>query len=171
MRDCAVFPTRKGRRPIVDPNIISNCMRIPAGSASDTASTTTSTGVSGDAAQSKETAPLPQLTPEKLPDPANCSLRCRNESAYSGCAKVVTVIAADFNADPKDSERTFAILREKFTWASENVSPSERVTNPANGRYPDACFDGFLVRGAKILSCKPILISGLSDHLPAILAV
>ena len=97
------------------------------------------------------------------------------ENAYSGSAKVVTVIAGDFNTDPTDvrfaSEGTFAILREKFTWASENVSPSERVTNPANGRYPDACFDGFLVRGVKILSCKPIPISGVSDHFPAILTV
>jgi endonuclease/exonuclease/phosphatase family metal-dependent hydrolase len=67
-------------------------------------------------------------------------------------AKVVTVIAGDFNTDPTDarftSEGTFALLRRKFAWSWENVPLSERVTNPAKGRYPDACFDGFLVRGA-----------------------
>ena len=97
------------------------------------------------------------------------------ESAYSVGAKIVTVIAGDFNTDPTDarfaSEGTFTLLREKFIWAWENIPLSGRVTNPASGRYPDACFDGFLVRGAKIFSCKPLSISGVSDHFPAILTV
>jgi endonuclease/exonuclease/phosphatase family metal-dependent hydrolase len=97
------------------------------------------------------------------------------ERAYSGSAKVVTVLAGDFNTDPTDarfaSEGTFVLLREKFIWAWENIPLSERVTNPANGRYPDACIDGFLVRGARTFSCKPIPISGVSDHFPAILTV
>jgi endonuclease/exonuclease/phosphatase family metal-dependent hydrolase len=97
------------------------------------------------------------------------------ESVYSGSAKVVTVIAGDFNTDPTDarfaSEETFALLREKFVWSWESVPLSERVTNPAKGRYPDACFDGFLVRGAASLSCKPIPIQGVSDHFPVVLTV
>jgi endonuclease/exonuclease/phosphatase family metal-dependent hydrolase len=98
------------------------------------------------------------------------------ESAYArGGEKVVTVIAGDFNTDPTDArlalERTFALLKDKFIWAWEGVPPPDRVTNPANGRYPDACFDGFLVRGAKILSCRPSPIQGVSDHYPAILTV
>jgi hypothetical protein len=60
------------------------------------------------------------------------------ESAYSGSAKIVTIIAGDFNTDPTDarfaSEETFALLREKFVWSWENVPLSERVTNPAKGR-------------------------------------
>ena len=48
----------------------------------DTASTTTSAGVSGGAAQSKETAPLPQLTPEKLPDPIVDGLRLLAETLF-----------------------------------------------------------------------------------------
>jgi hypothetical protein len=40
------------------------------------------------------------------------------ERAYSGSAKVVTVLAGDFNTDPTDarfaSEGTFVLLREKF---------------------------------------------------------
>ena len=97
------------------------------------------------------------------------------ESAYSESGKIVTVIAGDFNTDPTDarfaSEGTFAVLREKFAWSWENVPLSDRVTNPAKGRYPDACFDGFLVRGARILSCKPISIGGVSDHFPVVLTL
>ena len=97
------------------------------------------------------------------------------ERAYSQSAKVVTVIAGDFNTDPTDarfaSEGTFGLLREKFAWSWENVPLSERVTNPAKSRYPDACFDGFLVRGARSLSCKPIRIQAVSDHFPAILTI
>jgi endonuclease/exonuclease/phosphatase family metal-dependent hydrolase len=97
------------------------------------------------------------------------------ESAYSGTAEVVTVICGDFNTDPTDArfavERTFAILKEKFVWPWENVAISQRVTNPAKDRYPDACFDGFLVRGARKLSCKPIPIQGVSDHFPVVLTV
>ena len=68
-------------------------------------------------------------------------------------------------------ERTFAVLREKFAWSWENVPLFDRVTNPEKGRYPDACFDGFLVRGAGILSCKPISIGGVSDHFPVVLTL
>ena len=97
------------------------------------------------------------------------------ESVYSGSAKVVTVIAGDFNTDPTDArfstEETFALLRDKFVWSWEKVPLSERVTNPAKGRYPDACFDGFLVHGAAKISCKPIPIQGVSDHFPVLLTV
>jgi hypothetical protein len=60
------------------------------------------------------------------------------ERVYSQNAKIVTVIAGDFNTDPTDArfatEETFALLREKFVWSWENVPLSERVTNPAKGR-------------------------------------
>jgi endonuclease/exonuclease/phosphatase family metal-dependent hydrolase len=76
------------------------------------------------------------------------------ERAYSGSARVVTIIAGDFNTDPTDarfaSEGTFALLRDKFVWSWENVPLSERVTNPGKGRYPDACFNGFFVRGPEV---------------------
>ena len=97
------------------------------------------------------------------------------ESAYSGSAKIVTIIAGDFNTDPTDArfaaERTFAILKEKLIWPWQNLRLPERVTNPAKGRYPDSCFDGFLIRGARILSCKPLPIEGVSDHFPAVLMI
>jgi endonuclease/exonuclease/phosphatase family metal-dependent hydrolase len=97
------------------------------------------------------------------------------ESAYSGSARIVTILAGDFNTDPTDarfaSEETFSLLREKFAWAWDFVPLSERVTNPAKGRYPDACFDGFLVRGAAKPSCKPMPIHGVSDHFPVVLTI
>ncbi len=77
--------------------------------------------------------------------------------------------------DPTDPrfawEQTFTLLRQKFEWAWEDVPLAERVTLPANGRYPDASFDGFLVRGAAKASCKPIPIQGVSDHFPVVLTV
>ena len=97
------------------------------------------------------------------------------ESVYSQKSKIVTVIAGDFNTDPTEArfatEETFASLTEKFVWSWEKVPLSERVTNPAKGRYPDACFDGFLVRGAAKISCKAIPIHGVSDHFPVMLTV
>ena len=70
------------------------------------------------------------------------------------------------------SEETFALLKRKFVWAWENVPLSDRVINPAKGRHPDASFDGFLVRGDRIVfACSPILVPGVSDHFPVVLTV
>ena len=58
--------------------------------------------------------------------------------AFAGSAKVVTIIAGDLNTDARFApETTFALLKENFVWAWENVPLSKRVTNPAKGRYPD----------------------------------
>ena len=46
------------------------------------------------------------------------------------------------------------LLSEKFAWAWDNVTLSERVTLPAKGRYPDASF----IRGTQNFSGKPIRI-------------
>jgi hypothetical protein len=47
------------------------------------------------------------------------------ESLYSKDAKVVTIIAGDFNTDPTEprfvSEQTFSMLRDKFEWTWVNV--------------------------------------------------
>jgi endonuclease/exonuclease/phosphatase family metal-dependent hydrolase len=97
------------------------------------------------------------------------------EKLYSKGAKVVTVIAGDFNTDPTDPrfalETTFALLREKFAWAWDNIPLSERVTLPAKDPYSDASFDGFLIRGGQALSCKTVAVPGVSDHFPAILTI
>ena len=43
-------------------------------------------------------------------------------------------------SDPTDprfaAEGTFKLLREKFIWAWQDIPLQERVTNPANARYP-----------------------------------
>jgi endonuclease/exonuclease/phosphatase family metal-dependent hydrolase len=98
------------------------------------------------------------------------------ETLYSKGATVVTLIAGDFNTDPTEArfafELTFTLLREGgFAWAWEKIPLPERVTLPARGRYPDASFDGFFVRGAPVLSCRPIAVQGISDHFPALLSV
>ena len=64
------------------------------------------------------------------------------------------------------------------------ISPSERkrpgncLLTPPKWKgftqkcsYPDASFDGFLIRGAQVLSCKTIPIQEVSDHFPAILTI
>ena len=54
--------------------------------------------------------------------------------------KVITVTAGDFNTDPTDPrfalEQTFSLLRHNFEWTWEGVPLPERVTLPAEGRYP-----------------------------------
>ena len=98
------------------------------------------------------------------------------ERLYSEGADIATVIAGDFNTDPTDprfaSEQTFALFHAQgFEWSWQNALLPERVTLPAKGRYPDASFDGFLVRGVRTVSCKTVAIQGVSDHFPAILTI
>jgi endonuclease/exonuclease/phosphatase family metal-dependent hydrolase len=96
------------------------------------------------------------------------------EKIYLQSARVITVIAGDFNTDPTDARfawgGTFALLRDKFVWSWENVPLSDRVTNPAKG-HRDACFDGFLVRGARNLVCRSMPMQKISDHFPVLLEV
>jgi endonuclease/exonuclease/phosphatase family metal-dependent hydrolase len=97
------------------------------------------------------------------------------ERLYSKGTKVVTVIAGDFNTDPTDprfaAETTFSLLREKFAWAWENIPLAERVTLPGKGGYPDASFDAFLLRGARVLSCRVVPVQEVSDHFPSVLTL
>lgn len=97
------------------------------------------------------------------------------EMLYSKGEKVITVIAGDFNTGPSDPqfalEQTFSLLRHNFEWTWEGVPLPERVSLPAEGRYPDASFDGFLIRGARAVACRVVPIRGVSDHFPAILTI
>jgi endonuclease/exonuclease/phosphatase family metal-dependent hydrolase len=82
------------------------------------------------------------------------------------------IICGDFNTDPSDPrfsrERTFQIFQEAgFKWPWEGVPLKDRITLPAKGSYPDACFDGFLFRGdLKVQRCQPLPVTGVSDHYP-----
>jgi endonuclease/exonuclease/phosphatase family metal-dependent hydrolase len=62
------------------------------------------------------------------------------EKLYSTEARIVTVIAGDYNTDSTDprfaTERTFELLQEYgFHWAWEAVPLNERVTVPSGGRW------------------------------------
>lgn len=88
------------------------------------------------------------------------------------------VIGGDFNTDDPDTpagqspgERTFGSLRKAgFHWSFEGIAHADRITCPAKGRYPPACFDYFWTRGlGKPLSMvKP---AEGSDHLPVVLEI
>ena len=99
----------------------------------------------------------------------------RVETTLNG-AKALTVISGDFNTDPTDgrfaSEQTFSTFQAAgFVWSWENVPAAQRVTLPGHGRSPDACFDGFFVRGARSLLCRSMPIRNISDHFPVLLEV
>jgi len=84
------------------------------------------------------------------------------------------VIAGDFNTDPTQDrfadERTMQILTDAgLHWCWQAVPFRKRVTLPADGRWPDACFDGFFSTrkpfGTRVESTEA------SDHRPVILTL
>lgn len=69
-------------------------------------------------------------------------------------------------------EQTLEVFKEAgFQWGWEGVPFEERVTWPSDGRYPDACFDGFVVKGLTVGSRVLSDYEGVSDHLPVILSI
>jgi endonuclease/exonuclease/phosphatase family metal-dependent hydrolase len=87
---------------------------------------------------------------------------------------VAVVIAGDFNTDPTDpqfaGENTFDVFaRAGFQWAWQNTPREKRVTHAGKGRYPDATFDGFVTKGAKVISSKVRSEILASDHNPVLL--
>jgi endonuclease/exonuclease/phosphatase family metal-dependent hydrolase len=95
---------------------------------------------------------------------------------YGQRFQVAVIIAGDFNTDPTDpqfaEDKTFEVFEQAgFEWAWKNVPPQARVTHPSKGRYPDATFDGFLLKGAKLLSTDVLSRVSVSDHRPAVLKI
>jgi endonuclease/exonuclease/phosphatase family metal-dependent hydrolase len=81
------------------------------------------------------------------------------------------LVCGDFNTSEKNpnvpSERTFPlILNAGFFWTFDGVPFKDRVTCPAKGRYPDACFDHIFVRGLGKPVAAPLRQFVGSDHLP-----
>jgi len=98
------------------------------------------------------------------------------EKLYGKRGPVAVVIAGDFNTDPSDpqfaGDNTFEVFRNAgFQWAWQNTPLKNRVTHAGKGRYPDACFDGFVTKGAKILSAGVLAATSASDHNPAVLKI
>ena len=65
----------------------------------------------------------------------------------------------------------FALLRERFIWAWEDIPLSERVTNPANGRYPGRLLRWLSSPGSQNPLLQANRAKGVSDHFPAILTL
>lgn len=77
---------------------------------------------------------------------------------------------------PKDEQtRHLKQIREEtffwkagFHWSFEGIEHQNRLTSPANGRYPAACFDYFWTKGLGMPLSSVKLAEG-SDHLPVVL--
>ena len=97
------------------------------------------------------------------------------EAARSAPADIL-IVGGDFNTDdpdqpqaPSPGERTFTLLRDAgFWWTFEGIPHAARITCPGNGRYPDACFDHFLTKGAGKPAARVVQAAG-SDHFPVVL--
>jgi endonuclease/exonuclease/phosphatase family metal-dependent hydrolase len=81
------------------------------------------------------------------------------------------LVCGDFNTDKVNprvpSERTFPLLAEAgFHWTFEDVPKEKRITCPAKGSYPDACFDQIFVKGLGKPVAAPVTEQKGSDHLP-----
>ncbi len=98
------------------------------------------------------------------------------EIVYGKQGPVAVVVAGDFNTDPTDSQfsgdSTFEVFaRAGFKWTWQDTPKENRVTHPGSGRYPDATFDGFLVKGANVLSTVVPSVARASDHHPVLIRI
>lgn len=81
------------------------------------------------------------------------------------------IICGDFNTDSINaavpSERTFPLLLAAgFHWTFDGLPLDKRITCPAKGQYPAACFDHFFTLGLGKPSATPLPDFAGSDHLP-----
>ena len=86
------------------------------------------------------------------------------------------IVGGDFNFleyGPYVEEQSIPIFEEAgFSWTWSGIPLEQRVTWPSNGRYPDACFDGFFVRGIEVGSLTvDDRWDEWSDHRPVVLEV
>lgn len=83
------------------------------------------------------------------------------------------IVGGDFNTDDPDQpnasspgEKTFGTLKKAgFSWAFEGIPHADRITCPAKGKYPPACFDQIFTKGLNAPLAKVQDEKG-SDHLP-----
>lgn len=88
------------------------------------------------------------------------------------------IIGGDFNTDdpntlaaPSPGEITFGLLRKAgFRWSFDGVPHADRITCPAKGKYPPACFDYFFTKGLAGPASQVKPAAG-SDHLPVLLEI
>lgn len=97
-----------------------------------------------------------------------------------GARSAPAVLAGDFNtslAAPEFAlERTGRILTDAgFAWAFEGLPVDETVTWLSDGRYPDASFDHFFVKGYEHLRFEAARVlptdRNVSDHRPVVMRI
>jgi endonuclease/exonuclease/phosphatase (EEP) superfamily protein YafD len=75
--------------------------------------------------------------------------------AYAKLGELSWIVGGDFNTAPDEprfkTEKTVRdLFADGFLWNWQNVPFSERITLPADNRYPAACFDHIFYRNAKL---------------------
>lgn len=98
-------------------------------------------------------------------------------TAYAKLGAVTVVLGGDLNTSLDDprfaSEETLrGLLKDDYQWAFQNTPPTERVTLPGGGRYPDTTFDHVFFR-ASAPATAGLISAGVeptgqecSDHRP-----
>lgn len=92
------------------------------------------------------------------------------EAAYAKLGAITWIIGGDYNTAPDDDrfkrERTIAGLTSSgFRWAWEGMPLAQRVTLPPDKRFPAACFDHILYKGATLKKAEVLPTSDASsDH-------
>jgi endonuclease/exonuclease/phosphatase family metal-dependent hydrolase len=117
----------------------------------------------------------PYLNTAKRED-ASEQLLAHIETQIRESGSEAVVVAGDFNTSFEQtavpSEKTLkSFLAAGFHWAFEGVPLEDRITIPGGGRYPDACFDHFFLKGlGKPNAWVPQGILG-SDHFPVVVGL
>jgi endonuclease/exonuclease/phosphatase family metal-dependent hydrolase len=76
-------------------------------------------------------------------------------TAFGKLGSLTFIVGGDFNTAPDEprfaSERTTSFLRNAdFSWVWQGMPFAERITMPADSRFPAACFDQIFFRNAKL---------------------
>ena len=92
------------------------------------------------------------------------------EAAYGKLGAITWVVGGDYNTAPDDlrfkEEKTMKSLTDQgFRWTWEGMPLEQRVTLPPDKRFPAACFDHILYRGATLKKAEALPTSDTSsDH-------
>ena len=115
----------------------------------------------------------PYLNTAKRED-ASEQLLAHIETQIRESGSAAVVVAGDFNTSFEQtavpSEKTLtSFLAAGFHWPFEGVALEDRITIPGAGRYPDACFDHFFLKGLGKTVARVKGEARGSDHFPVII--
>lgn len=87
---------------------------------------------------------------------------------YGKRGRIAVLIGGDFNMDIGgrfSGDSSLDVLKSAgLRWAWHGVPKAQRITIPAEGRYPADCFDHILYGGMTLKSIRVIDAAGVSDH-------